>query len=39
MRLLQIIYFFVVAVPVFIIAYTVIESADLIKKVINNLTT
>ena len=38
MRLLQIIYFFVIGVPVFIIAYAAIEAADLVKKVISALT-
>lgn len=32
MRLLQIIYFFFVGVPTFIIAYSVIEIADFVKR-------
>jgi len=33
MRVLQIIYFFVVGVPVFVLAYSVIEIADFSKNI------
>ena len=38
MRLMQIIYFFVVSVPAFIVAYSIIEVVDFIKKITKTLT-
>jgi hypothetical protein len=38
MRVLQIVYFFVVGIPIFILAYCVIETADLAKKIANVIT-
>lgn len=38
MKLLQIIYFFVVGVPSFMLAYAIIELVDLVKKFISTLT-
>jgi len=38
MRVLQIIYFFVVGIPVFILAYFAIETADFAKKIANVIT-
>ena len=38
MKLLQIVYFFFVSVPAFIVAYGIIEVVDFIKKITKTLT-